>query len=238
MGKPKVEMPPISDLKSLDELELMLAEFVNSITTQLEAENPEGQIEAKNAAIEIAKTSLLRDSAEKRDQIISVIKKWEAREAELRLSVGAIEKMARHFASKVKSAASTIELAMIEMGLSEVNGILHRFKIYKSPDLLSVLDTNLVPSEFFDESPDLGKILTAINEVIERHPAPEEMSPCKCGAIEWPECRDSDMKMELLTLVPVDKNLNKERLILALSQPDTEVPGAILETNRKRIDIK
>lgn len=238
MAKPKVEMPPISDLKPLEELEVMLAEFVDSINKQLEAENPEGQIEAKNAAIEMAKTSLLKDSAERRDQIISVIKKWEAREAELRLSVGAIEKMARHFGSKARSAASTIELAMIEMGLSEVNGILHRFKIYKSPDLLTVLDTNLVPPEFFDESPNLERVLEVIRDVLECHPAPEEMSPCRCGSMEWPECRDGVLKMELIELIPVNRTLNKERLLTALAQPETEVPGAILETNRKRIDIK
>jgi hypothetical protein len=238
MAKAKVEVPPIADLKSLEELEVMLETFVTSVNNQLAAENPEGQIEAKNAAIEMAKTSLLKDSAERRDQIIAVITKWEAREAELRSSVRVIETQARHWGSKAKSAKSTIELAMIEMGLTEVNGILHRFKIYKSPDLLTILNQEVIPPEYFDESPNVEKIIEAVQEIYEHHPQPDEMTPCACGAMEWPECRDLDLKLTLLTLIEVRKDLNKERLLTALAQPDTDIPGAILETNRKRLDIK
>lgn len=238
MAKPKVEVPPIADLKTMEELEVMLESFVTSINNQLAAENPEGQIEAKNAAIELAKTGLLKDSAERRDQIIAVIKKWEAREAELRASVRVIEGQARHWGSKAKSAAYTIELAMIEMGLNEVNGILHRFKIYKSPDLLTILNLEVIPPQFFDESPNIEKIMEAVKGVIEFHPQPEEMTACKCGAMEWPDCRDLDLKMTLLSNIEVRKDLNKERLLTALAQPDTDIPGAILETNRKRLDIK
>lgn len=238
MAKPKVEVPPIADLKSLEELEVMLESFVASVNNQLAAENPETQIEAKNAAIEMAKTGLLKDSAERRDQIIAVIKKWEAREAELRASVRVIETQARHWGSKAKSAASTIELAMIEMGLTEVNGILHRFKIYKSPDLLTILNADVIPPQFFDESPNVDKIIETVKEIYEYHPQPDEMSPCKCGVMEWPECRDKDLKLTLLSLIDVRKDLNKERLLTELAKPDTEIPGAILETNRKRLDIK
>jgi len=238
MAKATVVTPPIAELNPLEELEAILAEFVTSVTNQLEAENPEYQIAAKNAAIEMAKTNLLRDSAEKRDQIVAVIKKWEAREAELRASVKDIETMARHFASKAKSAKSTLELAMIEMGLSEVNGILHRLKIYKSPDLLVITDQNLIPEEYFDQSPNLETLIFALVEVIKYHPAPEELSACKCGAIEWPECLMQDLKLTLLETIQVDKNLDKERLLIALADPDENVPGAILETKRKRLDIK
>lgn len=241
MGKPKagsVVAPPIADLEPLEKLEVMLQEFVGSITTLLEADSPEKQIEAKTLAIENFKDTLRTQSAEVIDRIIVLIKKWEMREAEYRVSVKTLEVFARGLQSKAKSAASTLELAMIEMGLTEVNGLLHRLKIYKSPDLLSILDESAIPDEFFDKSVDVNVIVESIRNVISLHPQPLKMGPCACGAIEWPECRDGDIKLALLDCIPIQKTLNKERLLVALGNPDINVPGAILETGRKRIDIK
>jgi Siphovirus Gp157 len=221
-------MPLAVDL-SLESLTALFTEFVAGINRQDELEKEEEKAAAKDQNVQAA-GSLLNagentELAVRRDNLVELLNAIDERELRIRKTVKNAELIARHYAAFSKNLKDSILLAMIELGIKEAQGNVHRFALHKQPDLLVITDERQIPEEFFDRVPDLPNLAV---DIISLSPG-EEMEDGRFHKV-----------LELLkSRVTVERVLNKERLLDRLTLGDgVTVPGAIVEKDRKRLDVK
>jgi hypothetical protein len=224
-------LPLAVDL-SLESLNALFTEFVAGINRQEELEKEEDKALAKSQSVQDAGSLLTvgekTELAVRRDNLAELLNAIEERELRIRKTVRNAELIARHYAAFTKNLKDSLLLAMIEMGLQEAQGNVHRFAVHKQPDLFIVTDERQIPEKFFDRKPDLPqvaeKILGLIGIIIMGELITDEQ-----GKAMILEC--------LETHIPTEISLNKERVHAAIAAGE-EVPGAMVEKNRKRLDVK
>lgn len=221
---------PLSVDLSLESLTALFTEFVSGINRQDELEKDEEKAEAKNQNVQTAGNLLAvgekAELAVRRDNLVELLNAIEERELRIRKTVKNAELIARHYAAFTKNLKDSILLAMIEMDLQEAQGHIHRFAVHKQPDLLVITDERQIPEEYFDRKPNLEKAANRIAGVLSTGSS-HSFSENEIRTIV--DCLRTDIPTEIV--------LNKEKVQAALAMGE-EVPGAVIEKNRKRLDVK
>ncbi|HXP82614.1 MAG TPA: siphovirus Gp157 family protein [Verrucomicrobiae bacterium] len=216
-------MPLAVDL-SLESLTALFTEFVTGINRQDELEKDEEKAAAKDQNVRDAGSLLAvgekNELAVRRDNLVELLNAIEERELRIRKTVKNAELIARHYAAFNKNLNDSLLLAMIELGIQEAQGNVHRFALHKQPDLLIITDERQIPEKFFDRTPDLELISTKIAEL---------QSLNETAHAQVLECLEAN--------IPTTIVLNKDRVAVAIAA-GKEVPGAMIEQNRKRLDVK
>lgn len=216
-------MPLAMDL-SLESLTALFTEFVSGINRQDELEKEEEKAAARQESVQSA-GSLLNigektELAVRRDNLVELLNAIEERELRIRKTVKNAELIARHYAAFGKNLKDSILLAMIELGLQEAQGHVHRFAVHKQPDLLVITDERAIPEEFFERKPDLFYVAVVI-----------------AAQLGLDENRQQQVVDCLQTHIATEIVLNKD-LVRAKLEAGKTVPGATIEKNRKRLDVK
>jgi hypothetical protein len=150
MGTRKLETPmaviPLAETRPLAELELAFETLVTAVELMLDPES-QGEIEKKLVA-SVAGAAL--SAPESIDGIVALINAREFQELLLRKAVQQAEARARHHGAFVKGLKSSIQLYMEEKGIARIEGLAHRFAIYKQPDQLEISNEDLIPEEYWE----------------------------------------------------------------------------------------
>lgn len=222
--KEEIQPMPLAIDTSLESLMTLFNEFVTGINRQDELEKDEEKAAAKNQNVQNAAITLTvgekAELAVRRDNLVELLNAIEERELRIRKTVKNAELIARRYAAFTKNLKDSILMAMIELGLKEAQGNVHRFALHKQPDLLIITDERQIPEEFFDLKPNLPAIAGEIASLLSL-------------GIE-----DAARVQEYLEKsIPTERVLNKERLEAKLALGET-IPGATIEKDRKRLDVK
>lgn len=202
---------------SIEDLQRELAPFMESVNKQFEAEKPE---EMENSALAAQKAigSIMlapgHQTLEVRDRIAELYFAFGNLAARIRSSVQQAENMARRQERFAEIIRSNIEAWMLNSwDAKRITGAYREFRITKNPDKVMVVDEAQIPEEYFDEVP-ATKVLNK-SRLAEALKANNEM-------------------IQEATKLAADLPAGKlEEIVKAHT-----IPGAILETNRTRLDIK
>ncbi len=221
---------------SLETLMETFKDLAEGVERQLAAENDEGLAAARGDAA-AALAAIIATETEKRDQLVEFMGALEERAGRIRKTVRKAELLARHYESFCNGIESSMLLYMTEKGIAEVNGKLHRFKVYKNPDALQI-EENKIPPEYrkFPLEHQLAEVLRAARAAL--------LVMLKSTASEFqnrPEAYPLIPQIDgVLAKVPADAALgsvDKDKVEAAL-KAGKEIAGATILKDRKRLDIK
>ncbi len=198
---------------SLDELTKELGPFMESVTQQLESDDPAMKESAEMFARESVGTMLTKnaDTLAVRDRIAELYFAYLALAKRIREGVQQAETMARRQERVAEIIRSNIEAWMLtSWDAKKITGNYREFRISKNPDRVTILNEEEIPAEFFDEVP-ASKVLnkTRLAEALKANIAKRNTASA---------------------------TLSQEEIAKVFKE--TEIAGAILETNRTRLDIK
>jgi hypothetical protein len=223
-AKAELAPMPLEVNLSLESLTQLFSEYMAGIERQEEIEDAEEKSKALATSVRNAADVLTLGEKDaivaRRDNLVELIFAIEERELRIRKTVKSAELIARHYAAFNKNLKDSLLLAMIEKGIDRAEGNVHRLALYKQPDQLVILNEREIPEEFFDQVPNIQDIVSGI---------------FRLTSID-------DEKLELIhdfltSQLHPERVLNKDRVKEALAA-GMAVPGAMLEVNRRRIDIK
>ena len=221
---------------SLETLMETFKDLAEGVERQLAAENDEGLAAARGDSA-TALAAIIATETEKRDQLVEFMGALEERAGRIRKTVRKAETLARHYESFCNGIESSMLLYMTEKGLVEVNGKMHRFKVYKNPDALQIDETK-IPMEYrkFPLEHRMAEVLRAARGAL--------VIMLKSTASEFqnrPEAYPLIPQIDaILAQVPADAALgsvDKDKIEAALKDKK-EVPGVTVLKDRKRLDIK
>ena len=201
---------------SLEYLTTEMAPFMESVNLQLESEDPATQeraAEAARASVGLMMTAKTPDTLAVRDRIAELYFAFLNLAARIRKGVQQAEAMARQQERLAECIRGTIEAwCLTSWDSKRITGNYRQFVICKNPDKVMVLDEAEIPEQYFDEVP-ATKVLnkTRLAEALKANEA----------------VRQAAIKNEKITPEEMDKIIK-----------DTDIPGAILETSRTRLDIR
>ncbi len=201
---------------SLEDLTREMAPFMESVNQQIESEDPEIQEKSATLARESIGVMMLAKTTETlavRDRLAEVYFAFLDLAGRIRKAVQQAESMARRQERFAEIIRSNIEAWMLtSWDAKKITGNYREFCITKNPDKVMVLDEAEIPEQYFDEVP-ATKVLnkTRLAEALKAYEVMRE------AAIK-------------------DQNVSPEEMDKIIEQ--TSIPGAILETNRTRLDIK
>jgi len=218
---PKTKTSP-SDLTihvdlSFEALMALFKEIGEGVTKQLDAgtveERSAAEVETREAVMRTLTEGEQAQIVERRDQIVEMLFAIEERAKRIRRTVQNAEKLARRYESFGKNLEQSVFLGMLNANIEVIEGELHRFKLYKAPNKLEIIDESTIPEEFFvTPEPvrklDEDKLRAALNEQI---PCPN--ADFLTHSTECPVCHGAKFTYR-------------------------EVPGAYIERDRKRLDVK
>jgi hypothetical protein len=138
----------LAETMGLEKLQEIFSDLIGAVDEMLENQNGKPEAEDMHAIAEKAKAAL--SAPERIDQLIALLNAHEFQEALLRRAVQHAEKRARSHAKFCGSIKGSVELYMLEAGISRIEGFAHRFAIYKQPNQLEITNEGLIPEEFFD----------------------------------------------------------------------------------------
>jgi hypothetical protein len=196
-----------------------IAPFIESVTQQLESEDPAMQETATMASAMFA-GALLDDRGKTgdvltvRDRLAEVYFAYLALAERVRKAVQQAEIMARRHERFADCIRGSIEAWMqTSWDAKKITGHYREFRISKNPDKVEVIDEAQIPAEFFDDVP-ATKVLnkTRLAEALK----------AKLETIEAAKKLAADL--------PVGK---LEEII-----KENTIAGAVLHTKRTRLDIK
>src|SRR6266403_1314351 len=201
---------------SHEDLTREMAPFMDSVNQQIESEDPEIQEKSAILARESIGVMMLAKTTETlavRDRLAEVYFAFLDLAGRIRKAVQQAESMARRQERFAEIIRSNIEAWMLtSWDAKKITGNYREFRITKNPDKVMVLDEAEIPEQYFDEVP-ATKVLnkTRLAEALKAYEVMRE------AAIK-------------------DQNVSPEEMDKIIEQ--TSIPGAILETNRTRLDIK
>lgn len=207
---------------SIEDLSREMEPFIASVTQQLESEDPAMKETAEIFGREyvgalmgqtLVTTEKQQDPLTIRDRIAELYFAYLSLAKRIRKAVQQAETMARRQERFAEIIRSNIEAWMLtSWDAKKITGHYREFRISKNPDKVMVLEEADIPAEYFDEVP-ATKVLnrTRLAEALQAREA------IRKAAIEDEKVSTEDM----------------DRII-----KETEIPGALLETNRTRLDIK
>lgn len=204
---------------SIEDLSREMAPFMESVNQQLESDDPAMQETAAIFAREFVGAKMTisghpTDALVVRDRIAELYFAYLDLAKRIRGAVQQAEAMARRQERFAEIIRSNIEAWMLtSWDAKKITGTYREFRITKNPDKVMVLDESKIPAEFFDEVP-ATRVLNK-TRLAETLKANEEI-------------RESARKLA------ADLPVGKLEQIIA----ETTVPGAIIEMNRTRLDIK
>lgn len=239
MAKAKPDSLDVREVGLDLSLEVLMETFkglAEGVERQLAAEDDEGLAAARGDSAG-ALASIMAAETERRDQLVEFMGALEERADRIRKTVAKAEKLARHYESFCRGIESSMLLYMTERGVAEVNGKMHRFKVYKNPDALQIDETK-IPMEYrkFPLEHRMAEVLRAARAAI--------LTMLKSTASEFQNRPEAYPLIPLidgiLAQVPADAALgsvDKEKVETAL-KAKIQVPGATILTDRRRLDIK
>lgn len=201
---------------SLEDLAREMAPFMQSVNDAIEAEDPESQEKCAITARETVGAMMLSSAPENlavRDRIAELYFAFLNLAGRIRSAVQQAEAMARRQERLAEYIRGSIEAWMLTTwDAKKITGNYREFRISKNPDKVMVLDEADIPSQYFDEVP-ATRVLnkTRLAEALKANEA----------------VRQAAIKNEKISPEEMDKIIK-----------NTDIPGAILETSRTRLDIK
>jgi len=209
---------------SIEDLSSEMGPFIESVSQQIESEDPTMQETATLLARECAGKMLAtgemlglsvegkRDVLTVRDRIAELYFAYLHLAKRIREAVQQAETMARRQERFAEIIRSNIEAWMLtSWDAKKITGHYREFRITKNPDKVMVIDEEQIPEEYFDPVP-ATKVLnkTRLAEGLK-----EERG---------------------IYLSAIEAGLSEASL--AIVAAEIRIPGALLETNRTRLDIK
>ncbi len=200
---------------ALEDLTKEIAPFMESVNQQMESEDDAAlEVATKSAQDSVGTIMSPANALAARDRIAEVYFAFLDLAARIRKAVQQAESMARRQERFAEIIRLNIEAWMLtSWDAKRITGNYREFRITKNPDKVMVIDEALIPTEYFDEVP-ATKVLnkTRLAEAL----------------------KDREKTREEARKLAADLPVGKLEEIFA----QTTIPGAILETNRTRLDIK
>ena len=201
---------------SIEDLSKEMGPFMASVNDQLEFEDPAVQEIAAADARDFVGVLLTseKQGLAARDRLAELYFAFINLAKRIRAGVQQAEAMARRQERFAEIIRGNIEAWMLtSWDAKRITGNYREFRITKNPDKVMVIDEALIPTEYFDEVPATKVLnLTRLAEAL----------------------KDREKTREEARKLAADLPVGKLEEIIA----QTTIPGAILETNRTRLDIK